>query len=393
MRILMVHNRYQQRGGEDQVYEGEARLLALHGHDVLRYDVHNDSIGQVNRLALASRTVWSRHTYRRLSAIIERERPHVVHFHNILPLISPSGYYSALHRGVPVVQTVHNYRLVCPNALLFRDGMPCQDCVGKRFAWPGIIHACYRSSHAASAAVAMMTGVHHVLGTWNQRVTVYIALTNFARDRLLQGGIPGDRVVVKPNFVDPDPGEGPGNGEYGLFVGRLTPEKGIRTLLAAWNGLGIPLRIVGEGPLDDEVAEAAKASSGRIEWLGSKSTAEVYELLARATFLVCPSEWYETFGRVVIEAFATGTPVIGSDLGAIAELVRHGETGLLFRPGSAADLAAAVHDLLEKSERLVRMRTACREEFLIKFTAERNYESLMQIYELATRNQFAPAVL
>lgn len=392
MRILLVHNRYQQRGGEDQVYEGEARLLALHGHDVLRYEVHNDSIGQVSRPGLASRTIWSRDTYRRLSAIIEQERPGLVHFHNTLPLISPSGYYSAFNRAVPVVQTVHNYRLVCPNALLFRDGMPCQDCVGKRFALPGIIHACYRNSRAASATVAMMTGVHHVLGTWNRRVTVYIALTNFARDRLLQGGIPGDRLVVKPNFVDPDPGEGRGDGGYGLFVGRLTPEKGIRTLLAAWKGLGIPLRVVGEGPLEAEVAEAAKASSGRIEWLGPKSTAEVYDLLARATFLVFPSEWYETFGRVVIEAFATGTPVIGSGLGAIAELVRHGETGLLFRSGSAPDLTAAVHDLLENSERLGRMRTACREEFLGKFTAERNYECLMQIYEFATRSRLASAV-
>jgi len=385
MRILLVHNYYQQPGGEDLVYADEARLLAAHGHDVIRYEVHNDSVGQVNKLLLASRTVWSQKTYRRMQDVIRHERPDLVHFHNTLPLVSPSAYHSAAHSGVPVVQTVHNYRLVCPNGLLFRDGAPCEDCVGRRFGWPGILHACYRNSRAASATVATMNAVHHVLGTWTRHITLYIALTNFAKERLLQGGIPPERVVVKPNFVDPDPGIGAGDGGYALFVGRLTLEKGIRTLLAAWKMPGTlpPLRIVGDGPLAGEVAEAASGSSGTIEWLGTKTTPEVHTLMAGAMCLVCPSEWYETFGRVVIEAFAAGTPVIGSSLGAIAELVRSGETGLLFEPGSPEKLAVAVRDLAQDTEGLERMRRACRQEFVDRFTADRNYTALVQTYRLA----------
>lgn len=392
MRILLVHNRYQLPGGEDQVFEGEARLLALHGHDVLRYELHNSSIATGNRLALAGRTIWSRPTHRDMGSLIRRERPDLVHFHNTLPLISPSGYYATNGSGVPVVQTLHNYRLVCPNALLFRDGGPCHDCVGKSFAWPGIVHACYRNSRTASATVAVMNAVHHALGTWRRRVTLYIALTQFARARLLEGGFPAEQVVVKPNFVDPDPGMGDGAGGYALFVGRLSPEKGIRTLLAAWEVLGsdLPLRIIGDGPLANEVVHAARKSDS-VQWLGPQPTSEVYRQMAGATVLVCPSEWYETFGRVVIEAFATGTPVIGSSLGAVAELVLPGETGLLFQPGNPTDLVAAVRSLVQEPQRLQRMRQASREEFLAKFTAERNYNDLMGIYDLAAQRHQAMA--
>ncbi len=393
MRILLVHNFYQQPGGEDEVYGGEARLLARNGHEVLRYQVHNDSVRDMGMLSLASQTIWGRRAHRELREIVQRSRPDVVHFHNTMPLVSPSGYYSVSGTDIPAVQTVHNYRLLCPNALLFRDGAPCHDCVGRRVAWPGVQHACYRGSRGATAVVASMNAVHHVIGTWSRQVTLYIALTEFARQRLTEGGFPPEKVVVKPNFVDPDPGMGDGRGGYALFVGRLAPEKGIRTLLAAWRrvGPGVPLRIVGDGPLAAEVAEAAAATPG-VDWLGRKSTAEVLDLLRGARVLICPSEWYETFGRVVIEAFATGTPVIGSALGAIAELVQPGETGLLFRPGDADDLAAAVRRLTGDSEQLGRMREASRQEFLDKFTAERNYSDLMRIYQLARQRKAGSTV-
>ncbi len=388
MRILLVHNFYQQPGGEDEVYAGEARLLARYGHEVIRYQLHNDSVRGIGKLRLASQTIWGRRAHRELREIVRRDRPDVVHFHNTMPLVSPSGYYSVSGTDIPAVQTVHNYRLLCPNALLFRDGAPCHDCVGRRIAWPGVRHACYRGSRGATAVVATMNAVHHVIGTWSRQVTLYIALTEFARKRLLEGGFPPENVVVKPNFVDPDPGMGDGRGGYALFVGRLAPEKGIRTLLAAWQrvGPGVPLCIVGDGPLAAEVAEVAARTPG-VAWLGRKGAAEVLDLLRGARVLICPSEWYETFGRVVIEAFATGTPVIGSALGAVAELVRPGETGLLFQPGDAEDLAASVGRLIGDSEQLSRMREASRQEFLNKFTAERNYNDLMGIYRLARQRK------
>lgn len=390
MRVLLVHNYYQEPGGEDEVYIGEGRILEQHGHQVARYTVHNDRVKDIAKLTLASQTIWNRRAQRELRNVMRRERPQVVHFHNTLPLISPAGYYSAAEEGIPVVQTLHNYRLVCPNALLFRNGAPCRDCVGKAFALPGIVHGCYRGNRAATAVVATMTAVHRLLGTWAHRVALYIAPTHFARQVLLGAGLPPEKVVVKPHFVDPDPGLGPGEGGYALFVGRLSAGKGIGTLLAAWTIVGatVPLRIVGDGPLATEVERAGRQTPG-IEWLGRRGAPEVLALLRHASFLVCPSELYETFGRVIIEAYAGGTPVIGADIGAIAELVQDGRTGLLFRPGDAEDLAAKVQRMLEDPRATSQWRAASRREFEAKYTAERNYAALAHIYELAMRQRRA----
>jgi glycosyltransferase involved in cell wall biosynthesis len=387
-----VHNHYQQAGGEDEVFLGEARLLEQQGHEVTRYVAHNDRVASIGRLALAAGTIWNRESQREIRALIRAERPDVVHVHNTLPLISPSVYFSAAAEGVPVVQTVHNYRHLCANGLLLRDGAPCHDCVGRRVGLPGIVHACYRESRAATAAVVAMTGVHRALGTWARRIAVYIALTEFARARLVEGGLPAERIVVKPNFVDPDPGVGRGAGGYAVFVGRLAPEKGVRTLVAAWRALGaaLPLRIVGDGPLAPEVARAAAEVPG-VTWLGRLPPTEVLALVRDAACLVCPSEWYETFGRVIVEAFAGGTPVVASNIGALAELVRPGETGLLFPPGDPAGLAAAVRELLADLPRLARMRVAARAEFERQFTAERNYEMLVEIYGRAISRSPAAA--
>lgn len=383
-RVLLVHNYYQQPGGEDEVFVGEGRLLEERGHAVARYAVHNDAVRGVGRARLAAGAVWSRASYRALRALIRAERPDVVHVHNTMPLISPSAYFGAAAEGVPVVQTVHNYRHLCANGLLLRDGAPCHACVGRRVGLPGVVHACYRGSRAATATVVATNALHRAAGTWSRRVGVYVALTEFARRRLLEGGLPAERLVVKPNFVDPDPGAGRGAGGYAVFVGRLAPEKGVRTLLAAWRALGaaLPLRIVGDGPLAPEVARAAAEIPG-VTWLGRRTPAEVLALVGDAACLVCPSEWYETFGRVIAEAFAAGTPVVASEIGALAELVRVGETGLLFPPGDPAALAAAVRRLLGDPPRLARMRVAARHEFEQRFTADRNYDALVRIYDLA----------
>jgi glycosyltransferase involved in cell wall biosynthesis len=384
MRILTVHNHYQQAGGEDEVFAAEARLLERYGHDVHRYVVRNDGLERVSRLKLARDTIWNGDSYRALRTVVRRTRPDVVHFHNTLPRISPSGYYAATSEGVPVVQTLHNYRLLCPSALLFRDGIPCQDCVGRTLALPGIRHGCYRGSRAATAAVAGMTAAHRMLGTWSREVALYIALTEFARSRLIDGGFAAEQIVVKPNFVDPDPGPGTGAGGYALFVGRLTTEKGIRTLLNAWRTMHveIPLRIVGDGPLADEVADAARTMSG-VTWLGRRTPGEVAALVGEAAVLVCPSGCYETFGRVVIEAFAAGTPVVASDLGALAELVQEGRTGRLFRPGDADALVRVMRELMSQRSHLPTLRTAARRVFEERYGAAANYALLMSVYRTA----------
>jgi glycosyltransferase involved in cell wall biosynthesis len=392
MKILAVHNRYQRPGGEDQVFVDETALLETRNHRVLRYEVHNDQVKHVNRLTLAKDTVWNTSAYRELRALIRRERPDVVHFHNTLPLVSPAGYYAAKAEGAPVIQTLHNYRLLCPVALFFRDGRVCEDCMGKAVPWPGVVHRCYRGSRAASGVIATMLTVHRALRTWTEMVDVYVALTEFARNKFVEGGLPAGKIVVKPNFVAPDPGRGQGGGGYALFVGRLAPEKGTGTMLAAWDRLGtrIPLKIVGDGPLKDQVVEAA-ARRSNVEWLGHKPVADVHALMRKADMLVFPSQWYETFGRVAAEAFAAGTPVIAANIGAVAELVEHGRTGFKFRPGDPEDLVTQVEWALSHSAELRRMREEVRAEFEAKYTAERNYRALMEIYQAALERKKVPA--
>jgi glycosyltransferase involved in cell wall biosynthesis len=391
MKILAVHNRYQRPGGEDQVFVDETALLEARNHRVLRYEVHNDQVEQVNRLTLAKDTVWNTSAYRELGALIRRERPHVVHFHNTLPLVSPSGYYAARAEGVPVIQTLHNYRLLCPVALFFRDGRVCEDCMGKAVPWPSVVHRCYRGSRTASGVIATMLTVHRALRTWTEMVDVYVALTEFARNKFIEGGLPAGKVVVKPNFVAPDPGRGQGGGGYALFVGRLAPEKGTGTMLAAWDRLGtrIPLKIVGDGPLRDQVLGAA-AKQSNVEWLGHRPVEDVHALMGKADMLVFPSRWYETFGRVAAEAFAAGTPVIAANIGAVAELVEHGRTGLKFRPGDPEDLVTQVEWALSHPAELQSMREEVRAEFEAKYTAERNYRALMEIYEAALERKRVP---
>jgi glycosyltransferase involved in cell wall biosynthesis len=392
MKILAVHNRYQQPGGEDEVFLAETTLLESYGHRVVRYSTHNDRVADMNRLALAGNTLWNTSAYQELRALIRRERPHAAHFHNTFPLVSPAGYYAARAEGVPVVQTLHNYRLLCPNGLFFRDGRACEDCMGKVVTWPGIVHKCYRGSRAASGLVTAMLTVHRALRTWTEMVDVYVALTEFAQSKFIEGGLPAGKIVVKPNFVYPDPGRGQGGGGYALFVGRLAPEKGTRTMLAAWDRLEtrVPLKIVGDGPLKDQVVEVATRRSG-VEWLGHRQVADVHALMRNADMLVFPSEWYETFGRVAAEAFAAGTPVIAANTGAAAELVEHGRTGLKFRPGDPEDLVTQVEWALSHSTELRSMREEVRAEFEAKYTAERNYRALMEIYEAALERKKGPA--
>lgn len=382
MRVLTVHNYYQQPGGEEQIFNTEATLLQSHGHDVLRYTLNNDQITGMNTLALAKNTLWNSSVYKELRAIARDQKPDVAHFHNTFPLISPAAYYALKDEGIPVVQTLHNYRLLCPNALFFREGKVCEDCLGKPLPIPGIIHGCYRGSRSASAMVAATVSFHSLLGTWAKAVDVFIAYSHFAMAKFIEGGLPKEKFAFKTNFLHPAPKPGEGRGGYGLFVGRLSVEKGLGVMLDAWRQLGvkIPLKILGDGPMA-ELVTSAMQEMPEIEWLGRRPLEEVYEVVGNAAFLIFPSEWYETFGRVAIEAFARGTPVVASNIGAITELVDHQRTGMLFRPSDSQDLAAQIEWLLAHPQELSQMRWEARAEFEAKYTAEDNYKRLIEIYQ------------
>jgi len=338
--FLLVHNYYQQAGGEDEVYRAETRLLQERGHSVIPYTRHNDTIGSAAGLRAATSAVWNRTVYRELTAIFRERRPAVAHFHNTFPLVSPSAYYAARANRIPVVQTLHNFRLICPNALLFREGRVCESCVGKAVPWPGVVHRCYRGQASASGVVAGMLATHRLLGTYSSKVDVYIALSRFARDKFVEAGFSADRIMMKPNFLYPEPEIGQHRGGYALFVGRLAPEKGLATLLEAWRALGrgATLKVVGRGPQED----LSHSEVAGVEWLGWRSREEVTALMQEAAFLVLPSEWYENFPMTLLEAYATGLPVIGSAIGSLTELIADQRTGRHFRAGDASDLAGVL---------------------------------------------------
>jgi glycosyltransferase involved in cell wall biosynthesis len=384
LKIVVAHNFYQQAGGEDQVFADETALLESHGHTVARHTVHNDEVANLGRLTLAGRTIWNRQSHRELFELVQRERADVVHFHNTFPLLSPSVYSAARSAGAAVVQTLHNYRLICPTAILYRNEKVCEDCMNRKAPWPAVVHRCYRGSFGASMVTAAMLSVHQSRGTFANDVDAYIALTEFAKAKFVQGGMPVDKITVKPNFVGPDPGVGEGRGNFCLFVGRLTEAKGIDVLLKAWKLLPDPieLKIAGDGELAPHVRDAA-ASNPRIHFVGRLPSDQINDLMGKATALIFPSVWYEGLPKTILEAYARGTPVIASRLGSMIELVRDGITGAHFTANDPADLAATVAGLLA-SGTLPTMRTAVREYYLSKYTAEANYRMLMDVYERLT---------
>lgn len=392
MNIAILHNYYQHRGGEDTVFEAEARLLKERGHRVIPYAVHNDDVQNYSPVRLAAATVYNRETYTALQTLFRKESVEIVHCHNTLPLISPSAYFAANDAGIPVVQTLHNYRLLCPNALFFRNGGVCEDCLGKPVALPAVRHKCYRGSTAASAAVAGMTALHHALGTWQNRVSRYIALTEFAKNKFIEGGLNADKIMVKPNFVELDVGvgQGGGNAEYGefaVYLGRLSPEKGIMTAVQAWKEISrqyptFQLLVIGEGPQEAEVRTYCSAHNlDSVRLLGRKTLQEALELLKEARFLLFPSLLYETFGKAMIEAFSCGTPVIASRLGALAEVVSNGTTGFHVEVGNVQDIVQKSASMLALPDAVYQqMRYAARQEYEAKYTVQANMRLLEEIY-------------
>lgn len=376
-RVLLVHNHYQQQGGEDSVVAAELELLKSCGHEVDFYSRHNDEISGMSRIAVAGETLWSSNTKREFGRVITDFQPDVIHVHNTFPLISPSLYWAATKARVPVVQTLHNFRLLCPQGTLLRDGKVCEDCVG-HLPWRGVVHGCYRESVAQSGVLATMLSVHRLAGTYRQRIGRYIALSEFCRSKFIEAGWDGRRLSVKPNFVDIAKNTNQARGS-GLYVGRLSVEKGISVLAEAASRIStISLNVIGTGPLSEQIACHSNISA-----LGWQEPATVELHMRAAAFLMLPSICYESFPRTVVEAFACGTPVIASRLGSLAEIVADGVTGLLFNPGSAEDLAEKIAWAESHPDRMRQMGSRARMEYEAKYTAERNYGQLMNIYRAA----------
>jgi len=386
MKIVAVHNTYQQPGGEDICFQSERDLLRDAGHEVLEYLRSNVEVeqyqGLIGQASLAKHTIWAGDTRREFRDLLVREKPDIVHVHNTFMMISPSIYWACLKAQVPVVQTLHNYRLLCPGSTFMRNHTVCEECL-EHGPWRAVRYGCYRSSRSATAVIAAMLTVHRISGTWTRAVDHFIATSDFSRGKFVAAGMPRERISVKPNFVYPDPGAKTGIGDYALFVGRLSPEKGVPTLLAAWEHLRspIPLHIVGDGPLRGVLEEQVRERDlSAVCFRGQLTRAQTLEAMREARFLVLPSECYENFPMTIAEAFASGTPVLCSRMGAMQDLVEHGRTGLHFTPGDPASLAAQVMWAWERPQRLAVMGHEARLEYNAKYSAERNIDMLLDIY-------------
>jgi glycosyltransferase involved in cell wall biosynthesis len=300
-------------------------------------------------------------------------------------VISPSIYSACSERDIPVVQTLHNFRLLCPAANFFRDGMICKECADQSLL-RSVRHGCYRNSRGATAVVALMLAFHRALDTWRRSVTRFIVLTEFAKEKFIAAGFPSDKFVVKPNFTDPDPRERVGGGEYAVFIGRLAENKGLRLLLNAWKRLPARyfLHVVGEGPERAALeAQAREWGLSGITFRGRLARDAVIETIKGARFILVPSTLYEGLPMCIVESFACGTPVLCSRLGGLAEIVEHQLTGLHFNPGDSADLAATVEWAWNHPMELSQMGRAARAKYETDYTAEKNYALLMEIYEQA----------
>lgn len=378
MKIALLHTFYQQPGGEDAVFRDEVALLRKHGHEVMEITAHNEAMDGLSTLDRVKVTLSNQGAAFEVFERLRESGPDVLHVHNTFQYWSPEVFWAAKRAGVPTVWTLHNYRVLCANGLFFRNGHVCELCLGRRFQWPGIRYRCYRGDAKASAVVALMNNRHWRRGTWTEAIDAMICLTDFAKGKFVEGGLPVGKLHVKPNFVDPDPGPGDHDESTALFVGRLDAYKGIRTLLRAWEFVsGLDLTIIGDGDLRAEV-EAIR--SPRIKYLGPQPPSVVLDHMKRSKLLVFTSELYEGFPRVIVEAFATGLPVVVSDCGSAATVVECGKTGVHFRTGDAVDLADQVNELAATPERIHAFSQAARQAYLDHYTGAANAAMLEAIY-------------
>jgi glycosyltransferase involved in cell wall biosynthesis len=394
MRILLVHNRYRSAApsGENRVVDQEGEALVAQGHEVIRFGRSSDEIAQwsvAKKASLPARTIWSRETYRDLRTVLREQRPEVVHIHNTFPLLSAAALYACRDARVPVVATIHNYRLACANGAFFRNGAICHDCADG-LPVRAVLHGCYRGSRAATVPVALSMGVHRQ--AWKSLVSAYIFISASQRDLLRGSGLASDRVFVRHNLI-PRRGRPPtARTPTVVFAGRLDEAKGVLLLMRGWDWYlrescepGLNLVIVGGGPLGDEVSAWASTRPS-VEMTGTVSGDRCAELISRARAVLLPSAWEETFGLVAVEAMAAGVPPIAAGHGSFTELITPGVDGVLFNPNDPTALGLAIADVEKNPERYEVYGDQARKTYEHRFDPQRSVEELVEIYRFAIGN-------
>jgi len=384
MRILIAHNYYGDHvaDGEGNVFKAEAQMLASQGHTVKTFsrtnaEVNSYSISQ--KIKALWNLSWSTDSYERISKEIKSFQPDIMHVHNYFFQLSPSIFKAAKDHGIPTVVSCHNYAIATPCALYLRNGKTCEKCVNKN-PWRLIWHRCYNNCLLRSLSRYRMYYSSRKKYNWTDYIDGFIVSTNFGMKKHVETGLDRKRIFIKPNFIKDPLGtnEQIKTGTGALFIGRLSNEKGIRTLIKSWETINYPLTIIGKGPLQQMVADSGNKN---INYLGPVSDEALLQELRKSAFVVFPSICYEAFPLVILEGFAMGKPIVASNAGAMAEIIKDGKTGIHFRPGDAADLAAKVKALIQMPEQITKMAIAARQEYLDKYTEQKNYEKHMEIYQ------------
>ncbi len=391
MKIFVAHNHYQQYGGEDAVSLSEIELLKKKGEEVLFYERSNQEIQSLNafsRFNVMMSMPFSQSSYRAVKEKIRAFKPDVVHAYNTFFMITPALYQACYEENVPVVQSLYNYRLVCANALLLRNGKFCDDCLTQS-RWKSVAHKCYRKSSVLTAFLVRMINAQWRKKTWTTRVDRYIVATEFSKNVFIRAGIEPNKITIKPHFIPEHPIMSPVSQNYALYVGRISTEKGVEMMVKAWGRVkNFTLKVMGEGPLLQTLRDyVAREKITNVELLGFQSQKDYEQLLRNAKVVVVPSINNDNFPRVMVEAYGNGVPVIGSSLGGIKEYIKDQKTGLVFKVGDQEDLVRKINWVIENQEECANMRTSARKEYEEHYTADKNYDILKRIYREAIEHK------
>lgn len=382
MRILFVHNFYKHAGGEDQVFWAEIDLMKSHGHDVHSYTVDNDTINSLwTKINTTLHLSYSSKSKKNFSITLKKINPDIVHCHNFFPLLTPSIFDACREDRIPAVLTLHNYRLVCPSVYLSKNNKPWELSIKKNPYW-AVPYKVYQNSFIGTAAIAYMINYHKKRKTWQKKLDHIITLTKFAKNKFIESGFSPNNMVVKPNFISDPLKENNTRGQFALFIGRLSQEKGIEFLLESWKEIDFPLKIVGDGPMMGNV----KLQGNNVEFLGKIPNKSVKTLLQKAQFLVFPSQWYEGFPMVLVEAMACGTPVLVTNIGSMQEIITDELNGLHFELGNQKQFIEKVHQLMKDESLCQFLGDNGRSAYLENYTPDVNYQQLISIYQNSISN-------
>lgn len=386
MKVLLIHNSYKYKGGEDSVFDNESTLLTDNGVTIEKLTFHNtEIIGIFQKILVGFNVLFNLKVYKKLKKNIEIFNPDVIHVHNFFPIVSPAVFFVAKHYNIPIIMTLHNYRLICANALLFRENKVCELCIKKTIPFPAIKNKCYRESRIQTIVLVLMTTFHKIIGTWKSKVNIYIALTNFAKVKILNSSLNlhPEQIKIKQNFVE-DRGYDFQKDDYFLFVGRLSKEKGIEILLDSFSNNNQKLIIIGDGPMKKEVMETV-LNNKNIMYLGFQDLDIINQYMRKAKALIFTSIWYEGMPMTILEALSAGTPVIAPNIGAASEIIKNGFNGLIYEVGNSHDLKKKIKNIDINEEKYQQVVKNSREDFEKNYSKNINFKLLIKIYQEAIK--------